>query len=255
MRRTVLAAVLSFAAAGDVFAQAGNDEATRLAKSLISLRGEVEQLNGELETVRTEQRTTLQGLAAQKAELEAQLERQQVQLTELEGRHAERSAAATEATTQSAGLSPVLLESIARLRTYVAGSLPFKTAERLASLDEIRALIENGTLPPTRAANRLWAYVEDELRLTRETGLYRQTVALGNEQVLAQVAKVGSMMLFYRTDDGRVGSAVRGASGWRFAPIDDEENRARVLALFDSLDKQIRQGYFELPFAIAAAGR
>lgn len=233
---------------------AAQDEASRLAESLIRMRGEVEQTNGELELAREEQRTTLQGLAAQKAELEAQLERQQLQLAELEGRLAAKHADSLEAADAGSALPPVLLDAIAGLRAHIARALPFKTDERLAALDEIRMLIENGTLPPTRAANRLWAYLEDELRLTHETGLHQQTVVLGRERVLAQVAKVGTVMLFFRTEDGRVGRAVPAANTWRFETIADEAGRAQVLALFDALDKQIRQGYFELPFAGAAGG-
>jgi hypothetical protein len=230
---------------------AAQDEATTLARSLIALRGEVEQINGELDVLREEQRATLQGLSAQKAELEAQVERQGLQLTELEAKLAERNAASAQASDASTSLAPVLLSAIEALRGYIASSLPFKTDERLAGLDEIRVVIENGTLPPTRAANRLWAYIEDELRLTRETGLYQQTVGLGKERVLAQVAKVGTVLLFYKTEDGRVGRAQRAGDTWRFVPIDDEASRTQVLALFDSLGKQIRQGYFELPYAKA----
>ncbi|MCA9240384.1 MAG: hypothetical protein KDA37_09300 [Planctomycetales bacterium] len=49
-----------------------------LAERLIALRGEVEQLNSELELTREEQRTTLAGLNAQKAELKASVDRQQL---------------------------------------------------------------------------------------------------------------------------------------------------------------------------------
>ncbi|HET9483832.1 MAG TPA: DUF3450 family protein [Xanthomonadales bacterium] len=247
-------ALLALALAATTPAAAAQDESTRLAQSLIALRGEVEQVNGELELLRAEQRTTLQGLAAQKAELSAQLERQQLQLGELEARLLERNAAAAQSVEGSDSLAPVLLEASSRLRNHVASSLPFKTEERLAALAEIEQQLRDGTLAPTRAANRLWAYVEDELRLTRESGLHQQTVALGDERVLAQVAKLGSMLLFYRTEDGRVGRAARTNAGWRFEPIDDEANRQRVAALFDALGKQIRQGWFELPYGATAGG-
>jgi len=100
----------------------------------------------------------------------------------------------------------------------------------------------------------LWAFFEDEFRLTRENGLHNQTLALGNERVLAEVVKIGAMALYFRTPDGRFGQAVRDDSGWRFVLASDRDSQRRIAALFDALRKQIRQGYFELPMLAAAGG-
>ncbi|MBP6544680.1 MAG: hypothetical protein KA265_18965, partial [Piscinibacter sp.] len=64
----------------------------------------------------------------------------------------------------------------------------------------------------------------------------------------------GSMMLFFKTQDGRLGVARREADGWRFVPVDAGADQERIALLFDSLGKQIRQGYFELPAALAVGG-
>src|SRR5690606_29294078 len=93
---------------------------------------------------------------------------------------------------------------------------------------------------------------EDEFRLTRENGLFSQTISLGRERVLADVVRLGSMALYFRTQDGRVGLAQRAADGWRFVVEDDAADRARIDALFDALRKQIRQGWFELPLAASS---
>jgi hypothetical protein len=228
------------------------DDPSELAKNLIKLRGEVETLNSELELVREEQRTGLLALNQQKAELEAQLQRQELATREARERLAKHSADTASAGVAADTLKPVLLAAIESLRAYLVAGLPFKTDERLTALNEIKLQIDTGALPPHRAANRLWAFIEDEFRITRETGLYKQTVAIGNEKVLADVAKVGSVMLFYKAQDGRVGFARREAPGWRFVPIQGEADRDRVLVLFDALGKQIRQGYFELPAALSA---
>lgn len=230
------------------------DEAADLAQSLIRLRGEVESLNNELELVREEQRTTLGALGQQRAELEAQLNRQELATRELREKLARQAEEAGSAGVAGDTLKPVLAQAIVGLRQYIQGGLPFKTDERLAALAEIETQIGNGSLPAHRAANRLWAFYEDEFRITRETGMYKQTVTLGKEQVLADVAKVGSVMLFFRTQDGRMGLARREASGWRFVPVSDGADQERIAILFDALGKQIRQGYFELPAALAVGG-
>jgi hypothetical protein len=169
---TLLLALALGAAAGPSVAA---DETAELSRRLIALRGEVENLNAELELVREEQRTTLAGLAQQKAELEANLKRQEVAAREARDRLARFAGETAASGVAGDALKPVLLATLDRLVGYVGAALPFRTEERLATIAELRTQIENGTLPPHRAANRVWGLFEDELRITRETGLYKQT--------------------------------------------------------------------------------
>lgn len=222
-----------------------------LAQQLITLRAEVEQLNNELSLVREENRTALAGLNAQKAELAAQLERQQLARKKLGDDLARRQAQAGEAGVSGESLREPLLAAIEQLRAQVQQGLPFKLEERTAAIDEIRLQIENNTLPPTRAVNRLWAFMEDEFRATRENGLFQQTITLDGESVLAEVGRVGTMMLFFRLSDGRLGKAEQGPAGWTFVLSVEENERQRIASLLDSLKKQIRQGWFEIPNVLA----
>lgn len=245
------ATLLVTSGAGPVVAA---DDASALSQRLIALRGEVEQLNSELELLREEQRTSLQGLAQQKAELENQLKRQEVAQQDARSKVAALELEQTTATAAGDALSPVILAAIDAVKAQVAAGLPFKTEERVAVLDELRTQLASGQLPSYRAANRLWAFYEDEFRITRETGIHKQTIQLGSEQMLAEVAKVGSVMLLFKTEDDRYGSAARTASGWTWQVSESEADRARIASFFDSLGKQIRQGYFELPSALVAQG-
>ena len=160
-------------------------------------------------------------------------------------------------TTPEAALQqqPAQKPSLDELRARIAAGLPFKQAERLAQLDDLKRQLEGGALPPPRAANRLWAAYEDEFRVTRENGIHSQTITLDGAEVLVDVAKVGSMMLFFRAPDGRVGMARRSGSDWRFEALTDEARQKQVLAYFDALGKQIRQGWFELPNGLAGGAR
>ncbi len=223
------------------------DPAAQLAERLIALRGEVEALNRELELLREESRTTLAGLAAQRAELEASLGRQELALREQRERLEKARAVVAQSGVGAEALVPVLGEALERLEGFVRRALPFRVEDRLQAIADLRQQLAGGLIPPPRAANRLWALIEDELRIARENGIYSQTIPLEGERVLADVAKLGSVMLFFRTADRRVGRAVPTAEGWRFELLQDAADRERVLALFDALRKQIRQGYFVLP--------
>lgn len=244
--------VLGLAVCGPAVVSAAEAPPDTLALGLIRLRAEVEQLNGELTLLRDEQRTTLSALNAQKAELGASVERQQLAARELREKLVAMRAEQDDVGLAGDSLKPQVLAALASLRAQVAAGLPFKVDERLGEIDAFQTQVESGAMPPQRAVNRLWAFYEDEFRITRENGVYSQTIALGDERVLAEVAKVGTMALYFRTQDGRVGQAVRGSGGWRFVQVEDKADTARIAAYYDALKKQIRQGWFELP--VAAAG-
>lgn len=225
-----------------------------LSERLISLRGEVEQLNSELELLREEQRTVLAGLNAQRAELRASVDRQQLVARDAEAKRDAALADAASRGTDGDALTPILHSAIEQIANQVRGGLPFKVEERLAALAELRTQINNGSMPPARAANRLWAFYEDELRLTRETGLHNQTIEVGGERLLAEVVKVGSMALYFRTPDGRFGQALRAGQGWQFVLAESPDAQRQIAELFDAQRKQIKQGLFTLPVVAANGG-
>ncbi len=225
-----------------------------LTERLIALRGEVEQLNTDLGLLREEQRSVLAGLNAQRAELAASVDRQGLMVREAQSKLSEAEVRAVEAGASGDSLTPLLLDAIAALSAQVSSGLPFKVEERLAELESFRTQLQNGTLGPSRGVNRLWAFFEDEFRLTRENSMHPQTIALGNERVLADVAKLGSMALYFRTQDGRLGQAQRTAAGWSFVEATEKDTQLRIAAVFDALGKQIRSGFFELPL-VAGAGQ
>ena len=110
--------------------------------------------------------------------------------------------------------------------------------------------VHGGVITAHRAFNRLWAFVEDELRVTRENAIYTQSIDLQGENVLVEIAKLGSARMYFRTRDLKYGRAVETPQGWRFELLDSATDQELVARLFDSLRKQIRQGYFQLPNAL-----
>lgn len=218
-----------------------------LAQELVVLRSEIETLNAELTDLTEQHRATMSSLAAQKGELEASKRREDLRVEELEKDLANNRERAEQAGLATEAMIPVARDAIAALKSHVASGFPFKQAERLAAVEEIEDQLNSEALSPARVVNRLWRFYEDELRLARENGLYSQTIELDGEPVLADVAKLGVMAMYFTTLDGRMGYAARAEQGWRFVEADGGGERQQIRALFDALEKQIRTGLFELP--------
>lgn len=238
--------LLAAATAGSASA----DDVIQLGRRLAQLRGEVETLSTELAREETEHRDKMRSLARQKAELEAELKREQMRLQRIKVETDKKKAAIAEQKDHSEKLLPIFNESVLALRSHIRHSLPFRTDERLAEIDKIVEQRNAGLLTTERALARLWSFVEDEVRLTKESGLHRQTLAVDGAEQLVDVVRVGMVMLFFKTSDDVVGYAVKQGESWTTHTETTPEGRKRILALFDNFKKQIRVGYFEIPNAL-----
>lgn len=225
-----------------------------LASRLIEMRGEVDTLQSELNVRREEHKNRMAYLTAQLADLEASKDREALRARQLEEDLEQMRLEVAAAGDTSETLAPVVLRHIRVISEQVRRGFPFKVGERLSALDEIGTQLESGVINAQRAVNRLWAFIEDEVRTSRENAIYTQSIELGGEKILVDVAKLGTAMMYFRTRDTRYGRAVQTPSGWNFELFESKAEQELAAELFDSLRKQIRQGYFELPNTLPAEG-
>lgn len=242
----VLAAAAAMASDGDISA---------LAEELAGLRSQVEGLSADVEAKKDDIDARLRSTRAQKSDLELHIQKETTRLKQLRGRVSEHRDKIAEQTDSRQQLEPAVKAAIERIRANVEQSLPFKRAERLAELDKLTEQLDQGLLTPHKATSRLWQFVEDELRLARENGLYRQVIEVDDEEMLAQVARLGMVAVYFRTDDGRLGRAERVDGAWRWTTLRQKQDRERVDHLFESFRKNIRVGYFEIPNALPQEGQ
>ncbi|MCA8925423.1 MAG: DUF3450 family protein [Planctomycetes bacterium] len=242
--RALVATTLLCALAGASLA--GDDPIENLAKELVEKRGAVERLATEVDLSKTELKDALRSRALQRADLERQLHALEVEREELSRKREAAVAAITSKRASGVALTPVVRGQIAALRGHVEASIPFKRAERLRDLEALAADLDAERTSPHEALGRLWRSYEDELRLTRENGLYRQQVEIDGEPQLADVVKLGTVLLYVRTLEGNYAAALPTQAGWVFRLLDPADQE-RVRALFDALEKHVRQGFFELP--------
>lgn len=229
-----------------------DDPLDTLARELVERRAAVERLSADLELKKAVEREELRSAAQQKADIERQVKALELELEDARRAAAERAAALEARAVARAALAPMVKRHLEAAAAGVREGLPFKRAEREAALDDLRRELEAGRVRPDEALARLWSALEDELRLTREVGLHRQRIELDGQTLLADVAKLGMTLMYFRALDGRLGVVDRDARGWRFRVCAPDE-RPLVGALFDALDKHLRQGFFVLPNPYAGA--
>ncbi len=227
---------------------ADNDLST-LADKLIELRGEVEGLHDDIEAQQQEHRNRMSSLSQRRAELQAQIQRQELDAKKLQRELEELRSEATDVSAEIAELRPMAKDASQRLQSRMKTALPYMTEERVADLATVDSKLAAEEISAARAFNQIWTFFEDELRLARESEMFRQTITVDGEEQLADVVRLGMVSMYFRTGDERFGYAVKGGSGWTYQVAAGGEARL-IEDLFDSFERQVRTGFFEVPNAL-----
>jgi len=222
-----------------------------MAESLMQLRAEVEKLNTQIQEEKDDTKATMRSLVMEKNELDATVGREDLKIKQIEQEIAKVRKQIDAASKNSEGIKPVVTTAIAELKTQIASELPFKTAERLDDITRIEQQMNEGLITPQKALAQVWNSYADEVRMTKENGLFKQTISLDGEDRLAEIARLGTVMMFFKTPDDRVGYAAKDGNGWFYKEALNKAEQDEIIALFDAMHKQIRTGYFTLPNAIA----
>jgi len=218
-----------------------------LSEELVKIRQDISQLHDQINFEKSRYNDQVRAFANQKSDLEVKNSRAALNIQELNreldklrDENQQKRAAFDE-------VSPVLTDAIAKLRDTVAASLPFKREDRLEALDEIEHKLNTNLISPNKAANQLWAFVEDELILGRSSGLYNESIEVGGDDKLVKVLRIGKLAMFYKTSENQYGLMRKVDGQWQQAPLDGKQVSARLDHLFDSFNKNIRNGLFQVP--------
>jgi hypothetical protein len=226
------------------------DTEENMAESLMKLRAEVEKLNTQIQDEKDQTKAAMRSLVVEKNELDATIGRETLKIKQINQEIAKVKKEIAAAGKNSEGIKPVVAEAIAHLKAHIAGGLPFKTGERLADVERIETQMNNGLITPQKALVQVWNSYADAIRMSRENGLFKQTIRLDGKERLAEVARLGTVMMYFKTPDERVGYAAKDAKGWYYKEAVAQAQKDQILALFDAMQKQIRSGYFTLPNAM-----
>jgi len=230
-------------------------ESNDMVKSIMKLRADVESLFTKIDENKENYKAQMKSLSLQIADSEAQINRlnTSIKLADLELDRIRSDIAETSAA--NVELKPLLTSALRTLEKSITEGIPFKVPERLAALEKIKSDLEKDLITEERALALTWSSFDDNIRLTSEIGLFKQKIAIDGQDVLADVAKVGTVMLFFSTQDDRVGYVQKDRARYIYYTVQDKEQRNAIRFLFDALKKQIRTGYFTIPNAVVGAGK
>lgn len=221
-----------------------------MAESLMQLRADVEALDSAISDEKDAYKASMKSLLRQKDDLESVIAREDLKIKQIQQELSKVRKEIKEAGKNSEGLKPLLLEALAMLEANIEAAIPFKTQDRMADVRKIREQLENGLVTPQKALALTWNAYGDAIRMTKENGIFKQTITIDGQDRLAEVARVGTMMMFFKTPDDTVGYVTKDAKGWFYKEAVSKEEQEQILGLFDAFKKQIRSGYFTLPNAI-----
>lgn len=221
-----------------------------IVDSIMKLRSDVEGLYTKIDENKENYKSQMKSIAMQVADTEAQIGRKEttLKLNNLELEKTNSKLAQLGSSVQD--FKPILMDAIAKLEILIKSGIPFKIDERLAALTKIKTDLNGGVITQEKALSLVWASYDDALRITKEIGLFKQTIELNGEPKMAKVAKLGSIALYFTTPDNQVGYVVKEGKSYKYTIEENEEKVQKIVALFDSLQKQIRTGYFSVPNAL-----
>jgi len=230
---------------------ANNEE---MIKSIMKLRGDVEGLYSQIDENKDNYKSQMKSYAMQVADNEAQINRKETALkvANAESKKIEEQIAKKGASIND--LKPMLTVAIDNLEKIVKSGIPFKIEERVADLEKIKTDLKSGNITQEKALSLVWASYDDTLRMTKEIGMFKQQIQIGEDQKLAKVAKIGTAMMFFITPDDQVGYVKNNGTDYTYVVASDDVSKKQIHTLFDALQKQIRTGYFNLPNALIIAG-
>ena len=221
-----------------------------MAKSLMKLRAQVEQLDSQIDDAKDSYKASMKSLTIRRSELEAMVSRKELKIKEINKELHSVKAKITEASKNSKGLDPIVNDAIDNLIAMIKTSIPFKTKDRIASVQKVKEQLASSLITPQKALSYVYNSYADEIRMTKENGIFKQTINLDGKNKLVDVARIGTAMMFFKTPNDTVGYAVKNGNDWSYKEELNKEKQTQILNIFDAFKKQIRTGYFTLPNAL-----
>lgn len=251
--KKVLSLAVIFTVFGSTNLTAQNND--NIVKSIMKLRGDVESLYTKIDENKDAYKAQMKSYTLQISDNEAQINRQETEVKLSAQNFAKIKRKLQELGDRNEDVKPTIDKALKELAVEIKAGIPFKVGERLAVLEKIKTDLKNASITQEKALALTWASYDDALRLTKEIGQFKQEIILDGEEVMAKIAKIGSVMMFFSTPKYEVGFVQKKDNKYHYVLAKDEIQKEQIVYLFDALQKQIRTGYFTLPNALLLRGK
>ncbi len=222
----------------------------QMVQSIMQLRSEVEKLYTQIDDNKDAYKSQMKSNALQVSDNEAQINRQETSL-KLTNQNIEKVQKKIEMLGNSTmDFKPIVFDALDALENVIKAGVPFKIDERVSALRQIKNDLQSGNITQEKALALTWSSYDDALRLTKEIGQFKQEIVLEGKSTMVKIAKIGSVMMFFATPDNKVGYVKQNGNQYSYVIAKDDTERSQIIDFFDSLQKQIRTGYFTLPNAL-----
>ena len=218
-----------------------------ISQELVKIRQQIESLHNKISFEKESYKDQMRSYSNQKSDLDVKISRTELNIKDLQ-RELRKLAEINKKKNQAQqDITPVLKQAIEQLHASISGSLPFKLDQRKQALHDIEQRLDTHVISPNKAANQLWAFVEDELMLGKSSGIYNETLNIDGHDRLVKVLRIGKIAMFHKTHDGRYGVTKKMGGQWQQQTLDDSDSAQQLEQLFDSFGKNIRNGQYTTP--------
>ena len=239
--------LVSLVSSANVFAETELQSLENVSSELVKIRQEIESLHNQISFEKDSYKDKMRSYSSEISDLNVRISRSDLNIKDLQRELKKLTELNKKKNKSFQEMVPILKDAIQQLRSTIQTSLPFKLDQRLQALAEIGQRLDANIISPNKAANQLWAYVEDELMLGRSNGIYNDTLKVDGVNKLVKVLRLGKIAMFYKTQDEHYGVIKRLQGQWQQESISDSDNIAELENLFDSFTKNIRNGQFKVP--------
>jgi hypothetical protein len=129
-------------------------------------------------------------------------------------------------------LADTLAVIVSRLDAFVASDLPFRRDERMARVNELKAVVSADTVSAGEKLRRVFEVLDAEAQYASGVETYKERVTVAGASVDAGVLRLGRVALYWRSDDGtRVGEFDRAGRQWVELPESNARDIARAMEM------------------------
>ncbi len=221
----------------------------RLAKEVATLRTPIDQEERALQLQQDAYRSQHATLAAELESLRLQAEQARARARSLDDLVTRRREEIRALDDRGSALRSPLIAALSSLRQAVSQSSPLHRDQRIERIDALRLQIESGELTPTQGLRQLVSLALDEIELSLTTQLDRAIIDVEGSPRLLPVVALGTALLYWQSEEGRVGVVAFDGKAWRATSVTSPEHVSAINALFDAERTATHPGPITLPLS------